>query len=206
MSASITGTPYLLSFCVAYTGAAIAPNAIPTYYNPVTGPGGFNSEAFMGNNGFYTGIPGDPALYQTTANTSSSTITFTNIKVTDAVGQAATGWQLATGDAESTDTTEYLQWSTINPATGTGPNLNLIPNSTDSPYGNACTYTTMTPPVDLTGLGTPTVYCGENVQLDHTGTVMLEALTPTNLTVTLGKVPTGQGGLQAMFLGLLLSS
>ena len=38
-----------------YTGGNVVPNAIPTYYNPGQG---YNSEAYLGNNGFYTRHPG----------------------------------------------------------------------------------------------------------------------------------------------------
>ena len=48
----------------------------------------------------------------------------------------------------------------------------------------------------LTGLGTTTVKCSANVSRDKTGTPMIEAETPSSLTMTL----VGQG-LQAVFLG-----
>jgi len=51
----------------------------------------------------------------------------------------------------------------------------------------------------LTGLGTTTVTCGASVSSDKTGTVMVAALAPTTLTVTLDGA-----GLQAIFLGVLL--
>ncbi len=56
----IANTPYTLNFCISVSRNNLAPATIPTYYSPQ----GDNSEAFLGNNGFYTGIPGDPALYQ----------------------------------------------------------------------------------------------------------------------------------------------
>jgi hypothetical protein len=54
----------------------------------------------------------------------------------------------------------------------------------------------------LTGLSSTTVQCSSpsGVSADHTGTVMLEAAAPSSLTVTLHG-----GGLQATFLGVLLS-
>ena len=54
-------------------------------------------------------------------------------------------------------------------------------------------------PAGLTGVGTTTVKCSSTVSEDHTGTVMLQATTPSTLTVTLYA-----GGLQALFLGVLL--
>jgi prepilin-type N-terminal cleavage/methylation domain-containing protein len=188
MSAPISNTPYTMTFCLNVSGAAAAPHVIPTYFAPPT------SEAFLGNNGFYTGIAGDPALYQTSAGT--TTVKIINIQVLDSNGNPATGWELATGDAESTDSGESLTWTI--PETP-GPVLNLLPNSPTSPYGNACAYTTDPGGVDLTGLGTQSVTCAANVSSDKTGTVMLEASAPTSLTVVM--VGTG---LEAMFLGLLL--
>ena len=85
-----------MTFCLSVSGGPVAPASIPTYTNPPT------SEAFLGNNGFYTGIPGNPAFYQTTQHT-TTTVTLTNIKVLDANGNPATGWGIVTGDAESTD-------------------------------------------------------------------------------------------------------
>ena len=77
MTAAIVNTPYTLSFCILTTAtpssatgrralsnasgsvyaATVMPCPLPTYFDPPT------SEAFLGNNGFYTGVPGDPALY-----------------------------------------------------------------------------------------------------------------------------------------------
>jgi hypothetical protein len=55
---------------------------------------------------------------------------------------------------------------------------------------------------DLTGVGTQTVVCNALTSSDKTGTLMLEAQQPSNLTVTMYT----NGGRQAMFLGLLLPS
>jgi hypothetical protein len=128
MQLSIADSPDELEFCLKYTGSNVVPYAIPTYYNP--GIHGYNSEAYLGNNGFYTGIPGNPALYQT-PNGAYTVVTFTNIQVLNAVGEAATGWNLVTGDAESTDTNEWMNFTT---------NLtwSILPNSTSSLYGNSC--------------------------------------------------------------------
>jgi prepilin-type N-terminal cleavage/methylation domain-containing protein len=213
MSAAIANTPFAMSFCMnvasaaCTTGTAITGTipgggyndihavAIPTWYAP---PGG---QAFLGNidsgvtppTPFYTGIPGDPALY-TYQGCSTATITITQIKVTDSSGNPASGWSLVTGDAESTDIGESITWTS-------DQDLNLLPNGIfpSLPYGNACN-TGGTP--DLTGLGTTTVECAQTVVTNtKTGTVMLSASTPTKLTVVL------QGsGLQAMFMGVLLPS
>ena len=59
MTESVPSTPFTLSFCVSTSSSVgwVVPWQIPTYASVY-------SEAYLGNNGFYTGIPGDPALYQ----------------------------------------------------------------------------------------------------------------------------------------------
>jgi hypothetical protein len=208
MSAPIENTPDILSFCLSTSGTNcdpactgytsqsgrtgyndIAAVPLPTYASPPT------SEAYLGNNGFYTGVPGDPALY-TIDNGSTAVVKLTNIQVLSSTGVAATGWNLVTGDAESTDSGESITWTTT-PSTSV---LNLIPNSSTSPVGNACM---STPPTYnsqyLTGIGTTTVECSATVSRDKTGTPMLEAETPSSLTATLVA-----SGLQAIFVGVLL--
>jgi hypothetical protein len=213
MTAGIDGTPFTLSFCVKVssvtragspiTGPVAAPVAHGTIHGTTT-TGGFNgvsavsiptytdpptSEAFLGNNGFYTGVPGNPALYSEVEG-STTTIQVIDIQVLDAVGNPATGWGLVTGDAESTDAGESMTWTSDKP-------LSLIPNNPTSAIGNACAAPVS--PDGLTGVGTTTVECAATVNSDKTGTVMLQAPTPTTLTVTM--VGTG---LEAVFLGLLL--
>ena len=149
MSAGIASTPFTLSFCMSVSatgpggaitgptnaGAAcgvaarsgyndITASPLPTYACPPT------SEAFLGNNGFYTGVPGDPALYEVVQG-STAVISITNIQVLNSNGQPATNWELVTGDAESTDPSESITWSS-------DQNLSLLPNTTNSPVGNAC--------------------------------------------------------------------
>jgi Tfp pilus assembly protein PilE len=196
VAAAITDTPYVLTFCLVQTGSHSGDNgpysgwaipaAIPTYSNPPT------SEAFLGNNGFYTNIPGKPALYQYEEG-SVTTVTLTNIKLLDANGNSATGWYLTTGDAESTDSNEEMQWTSNQP-------LSLLNNTPSSPIGNACDNPSGTPDPDLTGVGTDQVTCTGHVDSDKTGTVMLQASAPTSLTVYM--VGTG---LEALFIGVLLS-
>jgi hypothetical protein len=185
-SVAITGTPFTISFNLAASGGAVAPHIFPTYNNaPV-------SEAFLGNNGFYTSVPGSPALYQTTSGT-TSTLAFTNFQVFDSRGVLATNWELVTGDAESTDAGESLTFTS-------DQNLNLVPNSSTSPVGNDCD---SVPPGTnaqyLTGIGTQSVKCASPVSSDKTGTIILSALTPTSL-----KIVMVGAGLEAAFVGLLL--
>ena len=142
-----------LQFCITVTPDnivsqqdTIRPQAIPTFYLPGTGQGAVNSEAFLGNNGFYTGIPGLPALSQRPqpngcsgngcsfpgVNSALTTITFSNVEVTNAQDQLQSGWTLVTGDAESTDTDGWLMFQNAS------VNWSILPNSTSSFWGNSC--------------------------------------------------------------------
>ena len=202
----ISGTPFTISFCLSTTGGPIVAAAIPTYTNS-------GSSAYLGNNGFYTGIPGYPALYQNVEGT-TSTITITNIQVLGTGGVAATNWGLVTGDAESTDQNESLTWTagwspgTTIPVSQQG--FSLLDNSPTSAIGNACANPTAGSGVTLgngltgvtnSGVGSATVECQASVSSIKTGTVMLTAPAPSSLTANL--VGTG---LEAIFLGILLPS
>ncbi len=197
----ITNTPFTMSMCVKVTGTSVAPAAIPTYTNPPT------SEAFLGNEGFYTGIPGNPALYQTGGG--GTTISITNIQVLGTGGIPATNWQLVTGDAESTDQGEEITW-TGNWSTGTtvptaSQVWSLVPNSPTSAMGNACANPTPGSGTSygngFTGIGSPVVECAASVSSDKTGTPMIAAPEPSSLTAYMYGT-----GLEAIFVGLLLPS
>jgi prepilin-type N-terminal cleavage/methylation domain-containing protein len=188
MTEAVPNTPFTLSFCVSTSSTVgwVVPWQIPTY-GSLTTP----SEAYLGNNGFYTGIPGDPALYQDPnsgtglAQGALSYVYITNIKLLDQNGNPASNWELVTGDAETTDAGESMTWTS-------NQDLTILPNSPTSLYGNSCNS-------GVTGVGTMSVKCSSSSSSDKTGTLMLEASAPTSLTVTL------QGtGLEAMFLGVLL--
>ncbi len=220
MAQSIANTPFTLEFCMyvsgsngqgPITGKGSAPPAcgvagrtgyndiaavpLPTYACP--GSDGSGSEAFLGNNGFYTGVGGDPALYEVKPG-STATITFDNIRLVNSNDQPATGWKLVTGDAESTDQGESMTWQS-------DQRLALLPNSPDSPIGNACDSIGQYAPPNynsvngLTGVNTTQVTCANSPSLNHTGTPMLQATTPSSLTVTMVG-----GGLEATFLGVIL--
>ena len=199
----ITNTPFTISFCLTTTttnGGSIVAASIPTYTDPP------QSEAFLGNNGFYTGIPGNPALYQSQEGT-TSTVSITNIQVVGSGGVPATNWNLITGDAESTDNGESISWTAGWSPTTTIASANqvfsLVPNSPTSAIGNTCANPTAGSGLNvgngLTGIGTNSVECQASVPSDKTGTVMISTPAPNSLTVNL--VGTG---LQAMFMGILL--
>jgi hypothetical protein len=192
--AAIAYTPYTLSFCLrtvttptsgidqnGNASKGVVPAGIPTYFAaPV-------SEAFLGNNGFYTGIPGSPALYQSVEGSTTS-VYMTSITLLDSNGNAASGWNLVTGDAESTDANESLTWTSDQV-------LSDLPDQPTQPIGNACAFGGG---VYFTAPGT-TVTCKADLNSDKTGTVMLSAPAPTTLTVQMVGA-----GLEAIFIGVLL--
>ena len=213
MSAGITNTSFTLTFCLNVQSVSTSSGSAVT--GPLGNNTGYNGvsavsfptypEAFLGNNGFYTVATSQhPALYQVVSGM-TTTATITNIEVSDKNdGTPATGWELVTGDAETTDAGESMTWSTGNANTP----LNLLPNTPTSPIGDACSNPVS--PSGLTGVnistyvGSQTVGCASSTSdTTHarTGTVMLESPAPTQLTVTM--VGTG---LEAMFLGVLLPS
>jgi hypothetical protein len=206
-----------LSFCMSESGTQpMEASALPTY-----------PEAFLGNtlsNGsstapFYTalGCPDDtpaesgssptasciePAMYQTdTGAGPTNTLEFTDISVTTATGAPATGWEWVSADAETTDTGEYITWTMPN-----GPDLYDLPNTPTSAYGDTCDDAPSSSPSSLDGLqglGTTSVTCASSSQepsSTKTGTPMVEALTPTAMTITMKGA-----GLEGIAVGLLLS-
>jgi len=178
---------YTMYFCLSMTGGTAVPWYLPTW-----------PEAFLGNSiggtPFYTGIPGDPALYQRVEGSTPSVITLSNIAVVSPTGVLASGWQMITADAESTDVGESMTWKS------SPSKLFVIPNGEPGqtqPVGNACQNG-----AGLTGSGTQTVVCsGGNSETGatKTGTAMMYASQPTQMSVTM--VGTG---LEAVAFGMLL--
>jgi prepilin-type N-terminal cleavage/methylation domain-containing protein len=210
-----------LYFCLGLSGAPVAPYALPTWTD------GFLGNSINGVP-FYSDIPGDPALYQSCEGDSSTcvvngvsvpntwggvtTISISNITVVAPNGNPATGWEFVSADAESTDSGESIQWTT-GPASSTNPTpppLYLIPNGEGAtidppgdPIGNACNSGAgVVPQSALAGLTsttpTTTITCDGDSNGVKTGTAMVEALTPSSMTVTM--VGTG---LEGVSLGLL---
>ena len=201
-----------LSFCMSESGnQPMFASALPTY-----------PEAFLGNTltnaagqtePFYTalGCPDStapengegqptpscikPAMYQTdSAFGPTNTLVFTNITVTTATGAPATGWEWVSADAETTDTGEYITWTSSQV-------LNLLPNAPGSPYGDTCNNEPNWNGPQ--GLGTTQVTCesgSQETSATKTGTPMVEALTPTTMSVTMKGA-----GLEGIAVGLLLS-
>lgn len=136
-----------------------------------------------------------PAIFQET-NHATDTVKLTDIVVTDPEGADASGYEVVTADAETTDPGGSITW-TSTPYTGSPNDFGLLPNSSTSDLGNACntvptsdenTYTTAVQDIDngdstvtiggqqysgslVGGIGTDSVTCSSNWQTEvNTGT------------------------------------
>jgi hypothetical protein len=192
---------YTLFFCIGITGSTVAPSPLPTWQNAFLGNTCGGSTSCSNGTPFYTGFPGEPALYQTQSGT--TTITISNISVTTPLGDSATGWEVVGVDAESTDSNESISFTAGWPPTWTGDTTLNILNNDESydtpadPVGNACNSGAWL----TTSNGNQTVTCvGLSTTYVKTGTTMVEATMPSTFTTTLVG-----GGLEAMAFGLMLS-
>lgn len=104
-----------ISASAARSVQAVAATGFPTW-----------SGAFLGNNGFYTGITGQPALYQqadaggtgVSAANRTTTVSLRDIRVQNTTTSSkVTGYSVVVADAESTDGNEQIQWKHVG---GTG--------------------------------------------------------------------------------------
>jgi prepilin-type N-terminal cleavage/methylation domain-containing protein len=212
---------YTLSFTISITNEANAPvdgyrfptwggsfmgnasNGVP-FYSGVGCAAGTSPTYVSGGTTYGTASCTYPALYQTVSNNSiTNVITIGSISLLDPEGVAATGWQLVSGDAESTDPREVLTW-TSNQAwsqIANGQGVGSEGDACNAPAGNGG------PGIGgsyiLSGIGSNTVTCKSSWQdsstTPRTGTVMLETPTPTTVSVQM------QGaGLQGVFFGLML--
>ena len=139
-----------------------------------------------------------------------------------------------TGDAESTDQVEWMNFTS-------NLNWSILPNTSSSLYGNSCYdsndpgssglfhWTGSTPPTvnavgnlqansgppaTATTLATPvgpnyttgvsSILCESDQQLNKTGTLMLASPEPTNLAPQSLTVTMKGAGIEALFLGVLL--
>lgn len=227
---------YTMSFCLSVTlgnsGDSVIASPFPTW------PG-----AFLGNdiNGtpFYTGVgcPDsdppttdasgtvqgttsciNPAIYQQTSG-ATDTVTASNIIVTAPGGGDATNYEVVTADAETTDPTEYLIWTSSLPVSSP-LTFTQVPDTPSSPEGGACNETNLTGTageavsngLGLTGVGTDQVECVSTWQSEaaypRTGTVLLELSPSTNTSgVTQPVTITAQlhgAGYEGVAFGLLL--
>lgn len=169
---AVTGYPITVTLAGGYTltakltitgtgsdaaGRAVAAHTFPTW-----------TDAFLGNGGFYTGVGGNPALYQASQG-GRSTITLSDIALLD--GQTRSNrFSVVVADAETTDSGESISWS----RTG-GTNFSWLPNTagaTDKTgtMGNACPQS-FSP---LIGQTSETATCAANSSSRKTGTAMLQ--------------------------------
>ncbi len=226
------GTNNTLFFCinisVTGTGAYLAPTSVPNYAQAFLG-GCYPTNACT--TPFYTGISGEPALWLNGlhSGTSTATITLTNIQLVNSSGQDASGWQLISADAESTDSNpEYITWSTpaaypLTPVCN-GETVDYCPvqvgvshQGTDQYgnydyWGNACLEDQSTVGLIQTlNSTTSEIQCqavvkvGNNTESEtsaqKSGAGMVEAVAPPSMTITEGSY----NGLQAVTVGLLVS-
>jgi hypothetical protein len=131
-----------------------------------------------------------PAIFQETDG-ATDTVKLSDIAVTDPEGADASGYEVVTADAETTDPTGLITW-TSTPQTGSPNVFGLLPNSSTSDLGNACntvptsdeyTYTTAVQDIDngdstvtiggqpysgslVAGMGTDSVTCSSNWQTE----------------------------------------
>jgi len=153
--------------------ARIAAESFPTY-----------DGAFLGNRGFYTGVSGQPVLRSVGQKGGQSTITLKNIQLLNAAGNAERDFSIVVADAESTDASERIDWST------TGEGFRWLPNTPNpSPpasktqvMGNACTNSSTSGLSPAWNSTTPSqnAHCSANVSSNKTGTPMLSTAPPAN--------------------------
>jgi hypothetical protein len=214
-----------LFFCISITepnGSNPTTGSTPT--DPQPWPVPTYSGAFFGNlvsvggksYAFYTGIPGEPAIYErvkSNAYADLTTITFSAITVVTGSNALATNWAIVSADAESTDAAEGLTWSADTP-------LSVVPNdipvldgaSEQYVAGNAClSDQTVSGLVGGVGTATPdTISCNSVMGSESetgsqkTGAAMVMATTPTTMTANLISGGPNAPGLQGIVFGMYL--
>lgn len=92
----------------------------------------------LGASGFYSGIPGAPALYQGTDGTLGARpwteVKLTDVKLTKPDGTSLVEHGLLWADAEATTSNEHIEWT--RPAAS--DKWSVLLNSAGNPMGNAC--------------------------------------------------------------------
>ncbi|CAG7607485.1 DUF11 domain-containing protein [Leucobacter soli] len=197
-------------------GKAVASRPFPTW-----------SGSFLGNNGFYTGVAGEPALYQiadggTSANDKTSVVSLSDVRVQHKTTNAKqTGFSLVVADAESTDNNEQITWTHSggagflwlpnSPGTWSNTGTNTAANTARKAagVGNACAATNVDQfPQNSNTTATATsrtCSAGTSQPSPKTGTAMLQ-ISPANAsnTFTVTQTMVG-GGLQAVAFGVVLA-
>ena len=141
--------------------------------------------AAVGNSSFLN-IPGRPILYQATSG-SLTTLNITNIVITPPAGASqANQYAFVVADAESTDNSEYQQYTTNG---GAWQLLDRVVPISGSQY-----------PV-TTGLNTSTFRASGGGQSGNVGAFIVSSLNPTSVTVTMSGA-----GLQGVMLAIRFAS
>ncbi len=162
-----------LSFVLNVSGGAVRTSGFPT-----------DPKGFLGNNGHYTGVDGQPALLQRASGT-TSTATLSDIAVADSQGNPVSDFAVLGADAGSTDSGEAMVWSSDQP-------LSLLSPTGAQGLGNACN-------AGLTGVGTTSVVCSAVKTTTKTGTAMLAAQSPSTFSQQM------VGGTEAVAFGVLVA-
>ena len=220
-----------LFFCISITepnGSNPTTGATPT--DPEPWPVPTYSGAFFGNlvtvsgksYAFYTGIPGNPAIYERVKGNYAdlTNITFSNIKVVTGSNALATNWSIISADAESTDQSgsaagqyEGLTWTADTPLSVVPNDIPVLDGTNEVyPAGNACLSDQTTSGL-VGGVGTATpdsISCNSIMGSESetgsqkTGAAMVEATMPTTMTVNLVSGGAGYQGLQGIVFGMYL--
>ncbi|UYM03932.1 DUF7507 domain-containing protein [Solicola gregarius] len=167
---------YTLAFTLTADGGEATSSAFPTY-----------SDAYLGNNGFYTGVSGEPAFYQQD-NATDTDLELSDIELTSSSGEVVDGYALVGADAESTDADESITWNSSDPITS------LTATRTGTGLGNACGG-------GFTGIGTKEVTCTGQGTSTKTGTAIVSSTNPSTFSQHMQG-----GGLQAVSFGVLISA
>nr|WP_300151336.1 SpaA isopeptide-forming pilin-related protein [Propionicimonas sp.] len=172
---------YTLTATLRASGTAVRASELPTW-----------SGAFLGNTasgvGGYYGISGMPALYQTGGGT--STLTLSNITLTNSSGGSVTGFALVGADAESSDSNESITWTSDKTLVSIGA------------LGNSCGGSTNANPGSLVwSNGNRTARCnGRQDGATKTGAAILYSQDPATFVQEMVG-----GGLQGVAFGVMVS-
>jgi hypothetical protein len=218
-----------LFFCISITepnGSNPTTGATPT--DPEPWPVPTYTGAFFGNlvtvsgksYAFYTGIPGNPAIYERVKSNSYAdltNITFSDIKVVTGSNALATNWSIISADAESTDATtttagdyEGLTWTADKPLSVVPNDIPVLDGTNQMyPAGNACLSDQTTSGL-VVNTATDSISCNpvmgseQETGNQKTGAAMVEATTPNTLTVNMVSGGPGFPGLQGIVFGMYL--
>jgi prepilin-type N-terminal cleavage/methylation domain-containing protein len=224
---TVTGSPVVVahtfpSWTYAFLGNA-SDNGTPFYSGvgcPATDPTTYQS----GGKTFGTPSCISPAIYQQgSAGGQSNTVSLKNIKLVTSSGALATGYEIVTADAETTDNNESLAWTSNLNFTQIPDSSGASPTSPALYDGDACSTNiggVLTYGGDITDASgnalsipitnAPAVTCNSDwsASAPRTGTLILEVSPPAsgvgaNGSTSIQAVLTGTG-LEGVAFGLLL--